>query len=305
MTDSMSNWEIKEGDALDVLRGLPDEHVQTVVTSPPYWGLRDYGVEGQLGLEATPEEYVAGLVQVFSEIHRVLRGDGSLWLNLGDSYSTSMLRHGRPRKSLLGIPWRTVIAMQDDGWILRIETIWCKQAPVPEQALDRPVIAHEHAFLFSRRPTYYYDGDSVLEPYRTPVKHREKKSGRTPFIGRNAEPRPRQGGVKKGTLFSKAGKPPLSWRVVGRGQSVDGHPATFPEDLITPWILAGAPEDGLVLDPFAGSGTVGVVALRHRRRFLGIELNPEYCEIARRRIREDAPLLNTGEEESRESDDPP
>ncbi len=262
---------IRTGDVLDVLRAAPDECIQTVVTSPPYWGLRDYGIDGQIGLEQTPDEYVAHLVAVFREVRRVLRSDGTVWLNLGDSYAASGSGGGPgkqstnvgsvnipPRsappglkvKDLVGVPWRVALALQADGWYLRSEIIWSKNNPMPDSVRDRPVRSHEHVFLLTKSPRYFYDADAVKEPT---VSGEGTRSRRT------------------------------VWTIAiqhFRG----AHFATFPEKLVEPCILAGSAPGDVVLDPFAGSGTTGVVALRHKRRFTGIELNPEYAAIAEARI---------------------
>ena len=321
------SWRILEGDALERLRELPDESVQTCITSPPYWGLRDYGVEGQLGLEPTPEEYVANLVAVFREVRRVLRDDGTLWLNLGDSYAqggsggasakSTLKNDGRPvygarryeqelnkqsfsrrapagykPKDLVGIPWLVAFALRADGWYLRSDIVWAKVNPMPESVTDRPTRAHEYIFLFSKSPRYFYDADAIREPdggkpsgngfvrdYRLTYQNADG-TGR----GRDEQWEP-GGGRNKRSVWTVATQPfPAA------------HFATFPPALIEPCVLAGSAEGDTVLDPFAGSGTTGVVALRHNRDFVGIEINPEYAEMARERIRNDAPLLNIGAE---------
>jgi len=284
-------WRIIEGDCVEVMRELPDESVQTCITSPPYWGLRDYGVEGQLGLEPTPEEYVANLVAVFREVRRVLRTDGTLWLNLGDSYTSggrAPTPDGLKPKDLVGIPWAVAFALRADGWYLRSDIVWAKGNPMPESVTDRPTRAHEFIFLLSKSPRYYYDADAI----------READSGRPSGNGfvrdhrlsyRNADGTGRGrdeqwepgGGRNKRSVWTVAIQP-----------FPGAHFATFPPALIEPCVLAGSAEGETVLDPFAGSGTTGVVALRHNRDFVGIELNREYAEMARNRIRNDAPLLN-------------
>jgi DNA modification methylase len=291
------------GDCLDVLRGLPDESVHCCVTSPPYWGLRDYGVDGQIGLEETPDAYVARMVEVFSEVKRVLREDGTLWLNLGDSYAgpKGNNRSGlnRPKcdggkaimldrewwgqaKQLVGIPWRVAFALQADGWWLRSDIIWSKPNPMPESVTDRPTKAHEYVFLLAKSARYYYDAAAIQEPMAP------ASAGRYAYAF---------GGVKNETL--KATDKPTA--VVGTRAATDGrnrrsvwtvttkpyreaHFATFPPKLIEPCILAGCPAGGTVLDPFNGSGTTGAVAVEHGRNYVGIELNPAYIEMAKRRI---------------------
>jgi site-specific DNA-methyltransferase (adenine-specific) len=278
-------WEIRQGDALKRLREMPDESVQCCVTSPPYWGLRDYGVDGQLGLEKTPELYVAALLEVFTEVHRVLRSDGTLWLNLGDSYSnigkwggsssgkharalhgshqTSSRAHGgkipglKP-KELIGIPWMAAFALREASWYLRAENIWHKPNAMTESVRDRTSRAHEHLFHLTKAPHYFYDYDSVAEPAI-------------------------QGGVRNKRSV---------WEIHTR-HFPGAHFAVFPVALVEPCILASSSTGDTVLDPFAGAGTTGLVANRLNRDFIGIELNPEYVELGRRRIRDDAPLLNT------------
>lgn len=301
---------ILHGDALEVLRTLPDGIVHTCVTSPPYWGLRDYGVEGQIGLEPTPEEYVERLVEVFREVRRVLRDDGTLWLNLGDCYAGAGDRRGgignehgqrnehkppdkeiglKP-KDLIGIPWRVAFALQADGWYLRSDIIWHKPNAMPESVKDRPTKAHEYIFLLAKSERYYYDADAIREPYAENSLSRYKyqyrsdvpssKATKNPAIGARAgkiNPNPK--GRNKRTVWSVSTKP-----------FKGAHFATFPPDLIEPCILAGCPEGGIVLDPFFGAGTTGLVALRHNRNFLGIELNADYIELAKQRLEAEGQL---------------
>ncbi len=344
----MRRFRLIRADVLDGLSQLPDESVYCVVTSPPYWGLRDYGTDGQIGLEATPEEYVERMVAVFREVHRVLRSDGTLWLNMGDSYcgapnanigtaSTltgspdSQLEYRKARKrrksfrrdraevcppaayrsgsglkpkDLVGMPWRLALAMQEAGWWLRSDIIWAKPCPMPESVHDRPTKAHEYVFLLSKSARYCYDADAVRTPYRPETridlvdgrwgKPHPSAWGTSPnYHGPNPTNRPqrpchRGGKVKQGANLRSV------WTISngGKAASPGAHFATFPTKLVEPCILAGCPEGGVVLDPFCGSGTTGVVALRADRRFVGIELNPEYVQMARRRIGDDAPLLN-------------
>ena len=302
---------ILAGDALATLRTLPDGCVQTCVTSPPYWGLRDYGVPGQLGLEATPEAYVARMVEVFREVRRVLRDDGTLWLNLGDSYAGGTERHtgrndtDRPTpggrggsfrggarnvidcragnykaKDLIGIPWMVAFALRADGWYLRSDIIWHKPNPMPESVRDRPTKAHEYLFLLSKRERYYYDADAIREPHSAPF----RKSGPGALRGQ-VEIRPR-GNLQTidEQSYNPAGRNKRSVWTVATAPYAGAHFATFPPALIEPCILAGAPAGGLVLDPFFGSGTVGAVARRHSRHYLGIELSPAYIALAEQRI---------------------
>ena len=375
-------WDILQGDSIEVMRGMEPESVHCVVTSPPYWGLRNYGVDGAYGLEPTLDEYICQMVEVFREVRRVLRKDGSLWLNLGDAYCSSPgqkgtrgTRESDPKyggrdgrvdgpdrsaidglkpKDLIGLPWRVAFALQADGWWLRSDIVWRKLNPMPESVTDRPTRAHEYVFLLSKSARYYYDADAI----RTPGQERIGQAG---TFSRNgavselvipgqtaAEHRLRDDRVPAGANARTV------WSIATQPYKF-AHFATFPEKLIEPCILAGTSERGvcgvtgdpwarvvertsmeinrserthpmgrtrssgtmtkpptcettgwqptcdhdsepvpaLVLDPFCGSGTTGVVALRHGRSFIGIELNPEYIELARKRIIADAPLLNT------------
>ena len=299
--------KIYQGDVLKVLKTFPDESIHCCVTSPPYWGLRDYGVEGQLGLESTAEEYVANLVEVFREVKRVLRDDGTLWLNLGDSYSGNCSQasnngragfgnarerlvnrkgEGLKPKDLVGIPWMVAFALRADGWYLRQDIIWHKPNCMPESVKDRCTKAHEYIFLLSKNRKYYYDYEAVKEPLsiatvndlksRKTLNNKGTHGDTRKDLGRNRDEYvPKDGKRNKRTVWTVTTKP-----------FKGAHFAVFPEDLIEPCILAGCPEGGIVLDPFMGSGTTAVVALKHNRNYIGIELNPEYIKIAEKRISE-------------------
>lgn len=308
--------KIIQGDVIETLRSLPDGIVHTCVTSPPYWGLRDYGVAGQIGLEPTPEEYVEKMVEVFREVRRVLRDDGTLWLNLGDSYAghtkAGDKRFGNPEfnknrpsraqtktpgksvptglkpKDLVGIPWRVAFALQADGWYLRSDIIWHKPNAMPESVKDRPTKAHEYIFLLAKSPRYYYDADAIREPHArlwneknggsfAKPNHEEAQAKKVSgaLNHRGSYPMPNPKGRNKRTVWTVATKP-----------FKGAHFAVFPPDLIEPCILAGSPPGGVVLDPFFGSGTTGMVAQKHGRQWIGIELNPDYIEIAKRRLAE-------------------
>jgi len=256
---------ILNGDVLDGLRSLPDACVQCVVTSPPYWGLRDYGVEGQIGLERTPEEYVSRLVEVFREVRRVLRGDGTLWLNLGDSYNGSGgaggdhdpggLKAGQPKfpgrriftlkpKDLVGIPWRVAFALQADGWYLRSDIIWSKPNPMPESVRDRPTKSHEYVFLLAKRPSYFYDADAIREAHKEPNRgngERDRVNYNTGgIIGRG-----RVGEYEEGVrLYNPAGRNRRTVWEIATQPMPDAHFATFPEALVEPCIKAGTSERG-------------------------------------------------------------
>ena len=293
---------IIQGDCLEVLKTLPDGCVNMCVTSPPYWGLRDYGVEGQLGLESTPDEYVAKMVEIFREVKRVLRDDGTLWLNLGDSFAGGKVGgndgvpdewqrpsrankanivksgNGLKHKDLVGIPWRVAFALQADGWYLRSDIIWAKPNPMPESVTDRPTKAHEYMFLLSKSARYYYDAEAVKEQTvtkDTSIRDRDNtKLNNTP--GRTVI-----GGLKENNYNNRNLR--SVWTIATQPYS-EAHFATFPEALVEPCIKAGCPDGGVVLDPFMGSGTVALVALKYQRKFLGIELNPEYIKMAEKRI---------------------
>jgi DNA modification methylase len=303
-----------QGDCLDQLALMEDQSTHCCVTSPPYYGLRDYGVEGQIGLEETPERYIEQLVDVFREVRRVLRDDGTVWLNLGDSYSGSGKASGRtwegeaiPKlsakqgsnkgslipggqvpegtkpKDLLMIPARVALALQADGWWLRSDIIWHKPNPIPESVRDRPTSAHEHIFLLSKNKRYYYDADAIAEEstcdrIRGPADHPD-------VVSANGN-----GGLARRDSMGTRNRRNV-WTVATKPYK-EAHFATFPSELIEPCILAGCPPGGTVLDLFAGAGTTLLVANQLGRKGIGIELNPEYCALARRRIQDDAPLFN-------------
>lgn len=304
------------GDAMEQLRTLEPESVHTCVTSPPYYGLRNYGADGQIGMEATPEEYIAKLVNVFHEVRRVLRPDGTLWLNLGDSYAhdkkwggasggkhakalhgnTGIGRQktytGLKEKNLIGIPWRVAFALQADGWILRQDIIWHKPNPMPESVTDRCTKSHEYIFLLTKQKRYYFNADAIREPLS---EHRAKQAGQFVDPGNNAKKRAAvmehdkrrgSGGHFDGHKWkmNPLGKNKRSVWTISPKSCKGAHSAVFPEKLVEPCVLAGCPEGGTVLDPFAGSGTTGAVAKRLRRNFIGVEINPDYQEMAQKRI---------------------
>lgn len=299
------------GDAIEKLSTLPAKSVHTCVTSPPYWGLRDYGVAGQLGLEKSPDEYVAAMVAVFSQVRRVLRDDGTLWLNLGDSYNAGregghpggkkgisrttigpqrcgVNSPGLKPKNLVGIPWRVAFALQADGWYLRSDIIWHKPNPMPESVTDRPTKAHEYLFLFAKSERYFYDGDAVKEPLSEASAGRYKYSFGGPKVIALVEANKHGVGRRTGVVgmrdIPKGRNRRTVWTVKTRSFK-GAHFATFPQDLIEPCIKAGCPHGGTVLDPFFGAGTTGVVASRLGRDYIGIELNPTYAAMATERIR--------------------
>jgi DNA modification methylase len=268
-------------DALMFLKSMPDESINSIITSPPYYAQRDYGAEKQIGLEANHDLYIQALVGVFQEARRVLRNDGTFWLNIGDNYVGATSQHkgggsqgktsrysrkhmngvpttgrkkrnqtfyqmGLPMKSLVGMPWRVALALQSDGWILRCDIIWHRPS-ASESVKDRPTHAHEYIFMFSKKQHYYYDRSFMLTETGANIQSVWRVTG-TPFTG--------------------------------------AHCATFPPELIEPIVLASCPEKGVILDPFGGSGTIGLVAKQHSRHFILCEINVEIAELARRRISE-------------------
>lgn len=294
---------ILEGDALKVLKGLPDRSVHMCVTSPPYYGLRDYGVPGQIGLEKSVEEYIAVLTLIFREVRRVLRPDGTLWLNIGDSYATRSgsqapkntrnsrghtekhIPAGYKYKDLMGIPWELAFALRADGWYLRDDIIWHKTNAMPEAVTDRPTRAHEYIFLFSKGPHYFYDAKAIAEPYGSKGNARSFRGGGAYTGGRSFKNGTTVNRDTHGNTDNQEGTRNKRdvWSVA-TAQFKDAHYATFPPELIRPCVLAGCPPGGIVLDPFFGSGTTGVVALQEERDFIGIELNSAYVSLARKRI---------------------
>ena len=351
------NYEIKQGDCLDVLKTLPSESVNCCITSPPYWGLRDYGTgewiggdpncshkrdskqseltqtghrnlegavgdgiykdkckrcgaerkDSQIGLEITPESYVKKMIDVFREVRRVLRNDGTLWLNLGDSYSgsgkgpagnlggderhleekhTKIIPEGLKQKDLVGIPWRVAFALQADGWYLRQDIIWHKPNPMPESVTDRCTKAHEYIFLMSKSANYHFASESIREDAVTDLKNKILPRGTQAYGVASGETKsnPQRGHIN-GYGYSEKGKRNKRsvWSVTVKPYK-EAHFATFPKELIEPCVLAGCPKDGTILDPFGGSGTTAEVAIENGRNALLIELNPEYIELAKTRI---------------------
>ena len=293
------------GDALGTLSKFPDGAAQMCVTSPPYYGLRQYGVPGQLGLEETPDVYIKKMVEVFREVKRVLRDDGTLWLNLGDSYAgvgnlgDTQGKHGSitrdcqfrcpkvdglPVKNLIGIPWKVAFALQGDGWILRSDIIWHKPNPMPESVTDRPTKSHEYIFLLSKNLHYYYDNNAVKEPISSVSLERAKYAWNCDRPGAKVG--------EKGIHTDKMGNRFVNtegrnmrdvWTIPVHGFN-GAHFAIFPEKLIIPCIKAGSKIDDIILDPFMGAGTTALVAKKLDRKYIGIELNPEYVKIAEERI---------------------
>jgi DNA modification methylase len=281
MEVDLSN-RILRGDAGAVLPTLPDQCVDTVITSPPYFRQRDYQDPRQVGCERQPREYVDRLVGLFAECRRVLKPTGTLWVNLGDKYLGG---------GLLGMPWRVALALSDDGWLLRSDIIWHKPNAMPHSVTNRPTTDHEYLFLFSGSQSYYFDADAIREPHVTFTDHSKMKGGRGHFGRRNGTP---ESGKNHGDSNLHDGRWDQAFHPKGRnkrtvwsiplGKFRGAHFAVFPPQLVEPCVLAGSPPGGLILDPFFGSGTVGLVARRHGRRFVGIELNPDYVSLAEQRL---------------------
>lgn len=296
---------VVEGDALASLRTLPDASVQCCVTSPPYWGLRDYGAERQIGQESTPEEYVARLVEVFREVRRVLADDGVLWLNLGDTYCTLPHRQsagasvdpkalargpredgrqnrkplpGLKHKDLVGIPWMVAFALRADGWYLRSEVIWSKPNPMPESVTDRPTKAHEQVFLLTKGPRYFYDAAAIAEPACRGAAGSRFDTGKTAVNG--------GGRAAKGPRASDDAETRNArsvWAITPEPYA-GAHFATMPPELARRCILAGSRKGDVVVDPFGGAGTTALVALAHGRRAMLCEINPDYIPLQRDRL---------------------
>ena len=258
---------IIEDDARNILKEFQPNFFQACITSPPYWGLRDYGVEGQIGAEVKLEDYIISLVAIFEEVKRVLKPDGTFWLNIGDTYTSGNrgwrapdrklpqramsyrppTPDGLKSKDLIGVPWRLAFALQSAGWYLRAEIIWDKPNANPESVKDRPIRSHEQIFLFTKNEKYYYNREAT----------KERSNGGTRY---------------KRSVWSINTEP-----------YKDAHFATFPPALVEPCILAGSKPEDFILDPFFGSGTVGLVAKKLNRKFIGIEINPDYIELAKKR----------------------
>ena len=312
------------GDAIEKLRELPSESVHVCVTSPPYYGLRDYGHAGQMGMEPTLAEYIANMVAVFREVRRVLRDDGTLWLNIGDSYAGSWagnsmrpdggtqraggpgmqpLKDGRyaerngyvpdgaKPKDMMMVPERLALALQDDGWWVRSRIIWHKKSCMPESVTDRPTKSHEHIWLLAKSERYFYDSKAASEASCDPEGSAKRYA--SDFGGAKADDR-----IAQGLVTTPSGKRDFdgtrNWRDVwslGPEPFKDAHFATFPTEIPRRAIVAGCPVGGTVLDPFLGSGTTALVADQLQRNAIGIELNPAYAEMARKRVLGDSPLF--------------
>ena len=345
------------GDVRTSLQRIDEKSVQTCITSPPYWGLRDYGEDNQIGLEQTPDEYVAQMVAVFREVWRVLRDDGTVWLNIGDSYAGGGMKipEGLKQKDLVGIPWRVALALQADGWYLRQDIIWHKPNPMPESVSDRCTKSHEYVFLLTKSPKYFFDNEAIKEDGVIPAGTKGAKGSVERQNEKGVNARPPEYKIYDGKRNKRS-----VW-TINTKPFKGAHFAVMPEALVEPSILAGIPQGGccstcrtpyirdmrkgervnfevrentlnvipgrnklsrlqskamesrpkemmgwiqscecaesepvpsLAMDPFTGSGTVAVVALRNNCNFIGTELNPEYAKIAERRILDSNPLFN-------------
>ncbi len=305
---------LHHGHALDVAMTLPPASAQTIVTSPPYFGLRDYGEDGQIGAEESVGEYVDALVALFAELRRVLADDGTLWINLGDSYTGSWgaqgrnpegnagihtkvvaarnyaMKHNRtgsrrpgepPAKNLLGVPWRVAFALQEDGWFLRSEIIWHKPNPMPESVADRPTKSHEHVFLFAKSPKYHYDAAAIAEEDAGQDHPRRVLDGQ-PSLEPSGGLMSVHGGLRKAEGRNGAGRNKRTVWTVPTVPFPGSHFAVYPPELIRPCILAGSRRGDTVLDPFSGSGTTGMVATQEGRRYVGIDLSADYLDLSLR-----------------------
>ncbi len=300
-----------QGDCLDEMEWMANESVQCCVTSPPYFGLRDYGHAGQIGLETSPAEYVRKMVDVFREVRRVLKPDGTLWLNLGDSYAAGGMGAGsgkqltnrgtaagghmdKPRKApeglkpkdLIGIPWRVAFALQEDGWYLRQDLIWHKPHPMPESVRDRCTKAHEYVFLFSKSPKYYFDSDAIKEDAVGAAKgaaasfKRQSSKRAVAHVNQNVGTHRAE---RDDVYYNVSRNRRSVWTIPTRPYK-GAHFAVYPPKLIEPCILAGSRVGDVVFDPFAGSGTTGAVAIEHGRKAIMCELNAEYVELIKARM---------------------
>ncbi len=306
------------GDALEKLRLLPSDSVQLCVTSPPYYGLRDYGVNGQMGNEESPAEYIENLTAVFNEVKRVLAPDGTLWLNIADSYAGSSkgawkrplserpnhkqlyccvpedaslkmpkLWDGIKAKDMIGVPWMLAFALRENGWYLRSDIIWQKSNCLPEPVKDRPTKSYEHLFLLSKSPQYYYNGGAIAEPLAESTVERNKRAVSTRGKYAHGLPDGKNQAIFKPRTHTNSDNMRNKrdvWSISTNFYRSRGHFAIFPEQLVEPCILAGCPNGGVVLDPFFGSGTTGAVAKRLGREYIGIDLNPDFCAMAQKRI---------------------
>ena len=316
------------GDALETLKNFPDESINCSITSPPYYGLRDYHKKEQIGREKTVEEYLDRLINVFREVRRVLKKDGTCFIVIGDSYAgTSSKKEqrdpkypkgrngqnpsitqkvlGYKSKDLMGIPWRLAFALREDGWYLRSDIIWHKENAMPEACKDRPTRSYEHIFLLSKSPRYYYDYDSLAEPMKEVSKKRyvRGRSKENKYLNENSGAKiqkineARGYGQYKGDNIPQFRNKRDIW-TINTTSFRGNHYAAFPPKLAEICMITGCPKGGIILDPFIGSGTVGLIALLHNRKYIGIELNEEYVDLARKRIETEVKKLGKEKEDT-------
>jgi len=284
--------KIYQGDALKIIKTIPDNFIDTIITSPPYYGLRDYGNPEQIGLEEKPEIYITKIVEIFNELRRTLKPSGTGWLNIGDSY------YNNGHRGLMGIPWRVALALQADGWYLMQDIIWHKKNGMPESVKNRCTKAHEYIFLLTKSDKYYFDYKSIMEKAAYDGRKQEKMRGGAKYSGEIVIP-----GNKSHNFADRAHN---RWEIDKNGEHIcrkrsvwsisneplkEKHFATFPRKLLYPMLKAGGPEGSIVLDPFMGSGTTAIAAKEQNRNYIGIELNPEYIKLAESRIRKEVGLL--------------
>lgn len=283
-TKTLAANQILHGDALAVLGRCPADFVDCIITSPPYWQQRDYrGATTQVGREATAEAYVESLTAIFGECRRVMKSTGTLWIVIGDKYDDG---------AQLGLPWRVALSLINDGWILRSDCIWHKPNAMPSSAKSRPTTDHEYVFFFTKSKNYHYDADAIREPHVTFGENSRMKGGRRHFGVRNGTP---EAGKNGGTTNLHNGRWDQAFHPLGRNKRTvwsiplskfrEAHFAVFPESLVETCVRAGSPPNGLVLDPFVGSGTVPLVARRLGRSYLGIDCVADYCRMARQRLK--------------------
>lgn len=302
-------------DALTALKTLADDSVDMCVTSPPYYGLRDYGDDNQIGMEKSPQEYIENLTEIFMEVYRVLKPEGTLWINIGDSYagsgkgpmSIAMAGNGKNKtlyeknkkvqelpkkwqgikpKDMIGIPWMLAFSLREKGWYLRSDIIWRKTNCLPESVKDRPTKCYEHIFLLAKRRKYFYDYQAIQEPLKDVTKERYKRgrSEKSKYAKEKIQPNINCTYKDFSTFDQTFRRKRDVWEMSTNTYRIDEHFAMYPEKLIEPCVKAGSERGGIVLDPFFGCGTTGVVAKRLGRQYIGIELNPKYCELSRKRI---------------------
>jgi len=309
----MNKIKILQGNCIDKIKELEDNSIDCVVSSPPYFGLRDYGVDGQFGLEKTYQDYLANTVKIFKTFKPKLKDNATIWWNVGDSYSSGKrkttinqflrgnknygvtrtpVQDGIKEKDLLIIPNRVAIALQDEGWYIRSEIIWHKPNPMPESVRDRPTSCHEKIWLITKSKKYYYDSDAIREPLAASSLNRLNQNIKNQKGSSRGNGGMKSNGNMKAVGNSKTRNKRNVWTITTKPFK-ESHFATFPKDLIEPCIKAGCPENGIVLDPFGGSGTTGIVASLNNRKSILIELNPEYIKLAENRIEKELGLFNT------------